>query len=59
MPTLAQGDLPADGGILKHAVAKNRPFVPFAGKELPSVGVYAQVIQTGWVKRGDSLIFED
>jgi uncharacterized protein YcbX len=59
MPTLAQGDLPADGGILKHAVAKNRPFVPFAGKELPSVGVYAQVIQAGWVKRGDSLVIED
>lgn len=59
MPTLAQGDLPADGGILKHAVAKNRPFVPFAGKELPSVGVYAQVIQAGWVKRGDSIVIED
>ncbi len=59
MPTLAQGDLPADGGILKHAVAKNRPFVPFAGKELPSVGVYAQVIQAGWVKRGDSLVIEE
>jgi uncharacterized protein YcbX len=58
MPTLAQGDLPADNGILK-AVAKNRPFVPFAGKELPSVGVYAQVIEAGWVKRGDSLVIED
>ena len=59
MPTLAQGDLPNDSGILKHAVAKNRPFVPFAGKELPSVGVYAQVIQAGWVKRGDSVTIED
>jgi uncharacterized protein YcbX len=59
MPTLAQGDLPADSGILKHAVAKNRPFVPFAGKELPSVGIYAQVIQAGWVKRGDSVTIED
>ena len=59
MPTLAQGDLPQDSGILKHAVAKNRPFVPFAGKELPSVGVYAQVIQAGWVKRGDSVTIED
>jgi uncharacterized protein len=58
MPTLAQGDLPADNGILK-AVAKNRPLVPFAGKELPSVGVYAQVIQAGWVKRGDSIVIED
>lgn len=59
MPTLAQGDLPADSGILKHAVAKNRPFVPFAGKELPSVGIYAQVIQAGWVKRGDTITIED
>lgn len=59
MPTLAQGDLPQDSGILRNAVAKNKPFVPFAGKELPSVGVYAQVIQAGWVKRGDSITIED
>ncbi len=59
MPTLAQGDLPQDNGILRNAVAKNKPFVPFAGKELPSVGVYAQVIQAGWVKRGDSITIED
>lgn len=59
MPTLAQGDLPADGGILKHAIAKNTPFVSFAGKELPSVGVYAKVVQPGWVKRGDSITIED
>jgi uncharacterized protein YcbX len=59
MPTLAQGDLPADGGILKHAVAKNTPFVSFAGKELPSVGVYAKVVQPGWVKRGDTITIED
>lgn len=58
MPTLAQGDLPQDSGILRNAVAKNKPFVPFAGKELPSVGVYAQVIQAGWVKRGDSITIE-
>lgn len=59
MPTLAQGDLPADNGIFKHAIAKNRPLVPFAGKELPSVGIYAQVIQAGWVKRGDTITIED
>ncbi len=57
MPTLAQGDLPKDSGILK-AVANNRPFVPFIGKELPSVGVYAQVVQAGWVKRGDSVVID-
>jgi len=59
MPTLAQGDLPADGGLFKHAIAKNTPIVPFAGKALPSVGVYAKVIQAGWVKRGDTLVIED
>jgi uncharacterized protein len=59
MPTLAQGDLAADAGILKHAVAKNTPFVSFAGKELPSVGVYAKVVQPGWVKRGDTITIED
>lgn len=58
MPTLAQGDLPQDMGILKHAVAKNLPLVPFAGKALPSVGVYAKVLQAGWVKRGDVLTIE-
>jgi uncharacterized protein len=59
MPTLAQGDLPADSGILKHAVGKNTPMVGFVGKELPSVGVYAKVIQAGWVKRGDTITIED
>jgi uncharacterized protein YcbX len=58
MPTLAQGDLPADSGIFKHAIAKNRPVVPFANKELPSVGVYARVLQPGWVKRGDAVTVE-
>lgn len=59
MPTLAQGDLPQDMGILKHAVAKNLPVVPFAGKALPSVGVYAKVLQAGWVKQGDTITIED
>jgi uncharacterized protein YcbX len=58
MPTLAQGDLPADNGILKHAVSKNTPLVTFAGKKLPSVGVYAKVVQAGWVKRGDAITIE-
>ncbi len=58
MPTLAQGDLPADNGIFKNAIAKNRPVVPFANKELPSVGVYARVLQSGWVKRGDVISIE-
>ena len=58
MPTLAQGDLPQDNGIFKNGIAKNKPLVPFAGKELPSVGVYARVLTPGWVKRGDALSIE-
>jgi uncharacterized protein len=58
MPTLAQGDLPQDNGIFKHAIAKNKPMVPFAGKELPSVGVYARILTPGWVRRGDAITIE-
>jgi uncharacterized protein len=58
MPTLAQGDLPQDNGIFKNGIAKNKPLVPFAGKELPSVGVYARVLTPGWVKRGDGVSIE-
>lgn len=58
MPTLAQGDLPQDNGIFKNGIAHNRPLVPFAGKELPSVGVYARVLTPGWVKRGDAISIE-
>ena len=59
MPTLAQGDLPQDSGIFKNAIAKNKPMVPFAGKALPSVGVYARVLTPGWIKRGDAITIED
>jgi uncharacterized protein len=58
MTTLAQGDLPRDIGILKNGISANRPMVPFAGRELPSVGVYARVLTPGWVKRGDSVMIE-
>jgi uncharacterized protein len=58
MPTLAQGDLPQDSRIFKNAIAKNKLLVPFAGKELPSVGVYALVLSPGRVKRGDILSIE-
>jgi uncharacterized protein len=58
MPTLAQGDLPQDSNILK-GIAKNRPMVPFAGKELPSLGIYARVLSPGWIKRGDKVSIED
>ena len=58
MPTLAQGDLPKDTGIFSKGIAANRVHVPFADKALPSVGVYARVVATGVVKRGDAVIVE-
>jgi uncharacterized protein YcbX len=58
MPTLAQGDLPKDLGILHHGIVHNKVYVPFAGKPLPSIGVYARVIASGVVRRGDPIAFE-
>jgi uncharacterized protein YcbX len=58
MTTLAQGDLPYDPGIFKRGIASNNAFVPFAGKALPSVGVYAKVLAGGNVRRGDSVVIE-
>ena len=58
MPTLAQGDLPKDPAIFKKAIAKNNVHVPFAGKSLPSIGVYARVLTTGFIKRGDRVEVE-
>jgi uncharacterized protein YcbX len=43
MTTLAQGDLPADPGILRTAVQQNHA----------NVGVYAAVVQGGTIRRGD------
>ena len=52
MTTLAQGDLPADPGILRAVAQHNR--VPFPGLgALPAVGVYAEVVQGGTIRRGD------
>jgi hypothetical protein len=45
MPTLAQGDLPEDSGILRTALEENE------GR----VGVYAKVVRGGTVRRGDRL----
>ena len=58
MPTLAQGDLPKDNGIFNKGIAQNRVHVPFAGKALPSIGVYARVVSAGLVRRGDSVIID-
>jgi uncharacterized protein YcbX len=57
MPTLAQGDLAKDAKILR-TIAENTVHVPFADKALPSVGVYAKVIQTGVIKRGSVVSIE-
>jgi MOSC domain-containing protein YiiM len=57
MPTLAQSDLAKDAKILK-IIAENTVHVPFANKALPSVGVYAKVIQTGVIKRNDVVVIE-
>lgn len=54
MPTLAQGDLPRDP-LLTRAIAHNSVQVSFAGRPLPSVGVYARVVRGGRVRRGDTV----
>jgi uncharacterized protein YcbX len=48
MTTMAQGDLPKDPGILRAAAKHN---------EL-NVGVYAEVLYAGTVKRGDTVVLE-
>jgi len=57
MPTLAQGDLAKDAKIMK-TIASNTVHVPFVGKALPSVGVYAKVIQPGMVRRNSPVVLE-
>jgi uncharacterized protein YcbX len=46
MTTLAQGDLPKDAGILRTAAQKNDA----------NVGVYANVIAGGTIRRGDPVV---
>jgi uncharacterized protein YcbX len=53
MTTLPQADLPQDHGILRTAAQSNKPFVPALGQAMPSVGVYANVLRAGTVRRGD------
>jgi MOSC domain-containing protein YiiM len=45
MTTLPQGDLPKDAGILRAAAQNNRA----------NVGVYADVVQGGSIRRGDAV----
>lgn len=56
MTTLAQGDLPADPGILRAIAQHNRVGFPGYGA-LPCVGVYAEVARSGIVRRGDAVRF--
>jgi hypothetical protein len=56
MTTLAQGDLPADPGILRAVAQHNRVGFPGYGA-LPCVGVYASVTRGGVVRRGDLVRF--
>jgi len=55
MTTLPQADLPQDHGILRAAAQYNQPYVPALGQPMPSVGVYANVVRSGAVRRGDYL----
>ncbi len=48
MTTLSQGDLPKDPGVLRAAVQANNA----------NVGVYATVLQTGRIRRGDTVAVE-
>jgi uncharacterized protein YcbX len=48
MTTLAQGDLPKDPGILRTAAQHNDV----------NVGVYAEVLQSGTIRRGDAVRLE-
>lgn len=56
MTTLPQGDLPGDPEILR-VVGRHARF-PFGSYgALPCVGVYAEVVSTGMIRRGDSISF--
>ena len=52
MTTLPRAELPHDPGILRTAAQQNRLDLGEYGR-LPSVGVYAEVVRPGLVRRGD------
>jgi uncharacterized protein YcbX len=54
MTTLPRADLPHDPGILRTAAQLNRLDLGEFGR-LPSVGVYADVVKPGRVRRGDKV----
>jgi MOSC domain-containing protein len=56
VPTLPQGELAEDIGILRAVAEHNRPAVPaLDGKQLPSLGVYASVERGGVIHTGDTV----
>jgi MOSC domain-containing protein len=55
MTTLPQADLPQDHGILRTAAQHNQPVVPALGSAMPSVGVYANVLRSGVIRRNDRM----
>jgi len=58
MTTLPRTDLPHDPGILRTAVQQNRLDLGEFG-HLPCVGVYADVVTPGRVRRGDAVRVAD
>ena len=57
VPTLPQGELIADIGILRAVAEHNRPPVPaLDGARLPSLGVYASVERGGVIHAGDAVV---
>ena len=53
MTTLPQGDLPADRDVLRTIAATNSVDVLQTGTPYPCVGVYADVLAPGEIRRGD------
>lgn len=53
MTTLAQGDLPADPDVLRTIARTNSVDVLQTGTPYPCVGVYADVLAEGEIRRGD------
>jgi uncharacterized protein YcbX len=54
MPTLAQGDLPAEPAILRAAAEHNKqPCSRFNGRQFATVGMYASIVRGGTVRPGD------
>jgi len=59
MTTMAQGDLPADAGILRTVAQHNLARFSPSDAAMPCVGVYAAVLRGGTVRNGDSVTLAD